>query len=174
MKKKEKIFELHNLIFIIIITTTIIIGYTLSRYESKIEGRGTTTIAVMADTVSTNIEVPLEGYPGSESIIAPITLANKENGKVCEVSQKYTIEIEKQDAENIPLNYSLYKDEYCTEIIETDENGKYTSEDFTFKPGIEESKTYYLKIDWPEDQKSELYAFEIEYFNIKVVSTQID
>lgn len=170
----EQYFKTHNLIFLCIVTAIIVISISFSRYESTIAGDNITKIAVMANTVSADLEMPISGYPGMNSIICPIVLTNKEQEKVCEVSQNYTIEIERQEIANIPLTFELYKDKYCTEIINCDENGIYAEEDFSFAAGIEETKTYYLRINWPKEQNDEYLAFEIEYFSINVIATQVD
>ena len=35
-------------------------------------------------------------------------------------------------------------------------------------------KPLYLKIIWPETKKNASYAFEIDYFALHIISTQID
>ena len=172
--KSEKNFKTHNLIFLCIITTIIIITMSFSKYESTVAGNNVTKVALMANSVSMDINLPISGHPGMDFIICPIVITNKEEDKVCEVSQKYTIEIETQEYLNIPLTFELYKDKYCTEIMGCDENGIYYYDDFFFKAGVEDQKTYYLKIDWPENANSEYLAFEIEYFSVNVVATQVD
>lgn len=174
MGKREHKIKTHNLMFLYIITTIIVTTMSFSKYVSTVSTDSIAKVAVMANSVSVDMQLPMSAYPGSDPIICPIIITNKEQENVCEVSQKFTIGIERKVAENIPLVWGLYKDEFCTEIIEKDENGNYISDDFTFNAGIEETKTYYLKINWSEDKKDEYLAFEIEYFSINVVSTQID
>ena len=96
------------------------------------------------------------------------------SGNICEVSQKFTIVIEREQNINIPLNFTLYKDENCTEIISTDENGNYSSEDFKLTAGIDETKTYYLKVRWPEKENNTELSWEIGYLKINVLVEQID
>ena len=172
--KSEKILKAHNLIFLCIITTIVIITMSFSKYESTVAGNNVTKVALMANSVSMDINLPISGYPGMEFVICPIVITNKIEDKICEVSQKYTIEIETQENLNIPLTFELYKDQYCTEIMGCDENGIYSEDEFFFNAGVEDEQIYYLKIDWPEDANSEYLAFEIEYFSVNVVATQVD
>ena len=44
-------------------------------------------------------------------------------------TKKYTINISQEDIINIPLEFNLYEDEYCTKRIEKDENGNYSSDE---------------------------------------------
>lgn len=164
----------HNLIFLYIVTAIIVITLSFSRFESTVAGESVARVAVMANAVTTDVELPISGHPGMNSIICPIVFTNKEQDKVCEVSQVYTLEIKRQEYSNLPLMYELYKDKYCTEIMSPDENGIYASEEFYFSAGQEETKTYYLKIDWPKEINDEYLAFEIDYFSINVVATQVD
>ena len=50
----------------------------------------------------------------------------------------------------------------------------FSADDFSFKAGVEETRNYYLKVRWPENEKNEALAFEIGYFSVKIVATQID
>lgn len=174
-KEERKLkFKIQNLIFIYIVTVVIITSFTLSRYETTAVGKNTTTVAVMANTVSTGIQLNLAGFPGSDSTVCPIIITNEDNNTICDVAQSFTVEISRQENANLPLVCNLYSDEYCTQPIQKDENGLYISDDFNFSPGIKQTKECYLKIDWPEEENDDLYAFEIEYIKIKVVATQID
>ena len=163
-----------NFIFIYLITATIVVSLTVSKYITKINAKNVVKVAVMANSTSINLDLADSGvYPGFETVYT-ISLSNVEDGKVCEVDQKFLINLEKDEFENIPLNYALYKNESCTEIIEPDENGKYSLEEFVFKGGVEEEKEYFLKINWPKEKNDAKYAFEVGYCIINVISTQIN
>lgn len=97
------------------------------------------------------------------------------NGNVCEVAQKFTIGIERETDENMPLVFNVYKDASCVESVEQDENGNYTSDDFKLNAGGEgETKTCYLKISWPADENNIELSYEMGYLKINVIVTQID
>lgn len=172
MREYRHKIKSHNLIFLYIITTIIITALAFSKYSSTVTGSNIAKIAVMANSISTDINIPMSSYPGGEPVICPIVITNKKDDKVCDVAQEFTFQI--KNGNNIALNFGLYKDEYCTEIMEHDENGFYHSDEFKFSAGIEENKTYYLKVTWPENEKDASLAFEIEYFTVNIVSTQID
>lgn len=177
MNQKYKISRkkfIMKILIICVITSILSIELTLAGYRSSADLMSAATVAVMASNTTIEIENKLEGYPGCEPIICPIVLTNVKNNKVCKVGQKYSIYVDRTEIQNIPLEFSLYKDEYCTEILAPDENGIYTDETFIFEAGVEASVTYYLKIEWPEDKNHSDLAFEIEYFKINVDVEQID
>lgn len=74
----------------------------------------------------------------------------------------------------MPLNINLYKDKECTKIIYRDENNNYFDDDFKFSPTKSETKTYYLKIEWPENSNDAANAFEIDYLSLYFRVTQVD
>ncbi len=156
------------------LTTIISIELTLASYKSETSLQAATNIAVMASNATIEIENNLEGYPGCTPIICPIILTNKKDDKICQVTQKFSISIDKNNIQNIPIVFSLYKDENCTEILAPNENGVYSNDEFVFDAGIEQTKTYYLKIEWPENETNADLAFEIEYFKLNIIMEQID
>ncbi len=162
-------------IFIYIITAIMVLALTVSKYVSSKSTEKVAKIAVMANSSSVNIDLSDGVYPGFERVHT-IAVSNVEENKVCEVKQKFVIDIEKDEFENIPLKYEIYTDQACTAAckIEPDEEGYYVSDDFIFNAGVEEEKKIYLKIKWPEEQNDEKYAFEIGYCTINVTATQID
>lgn len=173
MRRRERRVKVHNLLFLYVATTIIVTVVSFSKYVTTVSTDNIAKIAVMANSVSFDLDISKDAYPGYEAVY-PIVLVNSEDGKICEVSQKYSMQIQREEIENIPLEFDLYKDEYCTEIIDKDENGYYTSDDFILNGTQEETDTYYLKITWPKEYNDEYYAFEIGYFSIDIVSTQID
>ena len=174
-KKSVSKFSVKPTIFLIVYLLTAIIAITLtiSKYVSTKASENVARVAVMANASSVNIDLSDGVYPGFESVHT-IELSNIEDDEVCDVAQKFIINIENDEFENIPLDYEIYKDENCTEQIEKDEDGNFSSDDFIFNAGVEEEKKYFLKIKWPEDKNDEKYAFEIGYCTINIAATQID
>lgn len=173
LKLKPK-FKLHNFMFIYVITTIVVTALSSARYTKTFSSDSFTKVAVMANTVFTTLQTPISGYPGCDPIICPIVITNAIEDNVCEVAQEFVIEIIRYTDINIPLQFDLYKDELCTEVITKDENSMYADEEFKFKAGEKDTKTYYLKIEWPEDKNEEYLAHEIEAVSINVISSQID
>jgi len=173
-KSKRKVKPI-IIIFIYILTAIVVIGLTVSSYVTSRNATKVAKVAVMANSASVNIDLSEGIYPGFESVHT-IALSNVEDNKVCDVNQKFSIYIEKDEFENIPLNYEIYKDQACSaeNKIEPDADGNYSSEDFVFQGGVEEEKNYYLKIKWPENKNDEKYAFEVGYCKINIAATQID
>lgn len=174
MKKRLKNLSLSKLTFILIITTIIVTELTLSQYSTTLSRQEEAVIAIMGSDVSLNIVTPQDIYPGSAPAVIPIILTNKENNKVCDVSQEFSLSLERSELENIPFEYALYEDSNCTKVLETNQAGEYVNSDFSFKAGIEDSITYYLKLTWPEEYNQENYAFEIDYIKVKVKTSQLD
>lgn len=173
-KRKEKRNSLYTFLFACFITTFIVVGWSLSKYQSTMTMKQTTKVAVMANDVQFVIEDMIQGYPGCPDIVYPIILTNKQENNICEISQTFTIDIQKQETENLPLQIGLYEDEACTKKLEENADGLYTAEDFRFQAATEETKTYYVKINWPIDKNSAYYAFEMDYFKMHIQITQVD
>lgn len=177
MNLKHKISRKKTIIKILIIcfiTTIISVELTLAGYKTSTNLMAATTVALMANNTTIEIENNLEGYPGCDPIVCPIVLTNVKDNKVCRVGQKYFISVDRTNLQNIPLEFSLYEDENCTQILAPDENGIYSDESFVFEAGVETTITYYLKIEWPEDKNNSDFAFEVEYFKLNVDIEQID
>ncbi len=174
MISKIKKIATGKLIFLFLITAIIVVGFSLSKYETKLEIMGTSKIAIMANDVYVDIENTLQGYPGCNPYVYEIIITNKENEKICEVAQKYVIKIEKEESQNLPLEVELYKDVACTQRITKNGAGYYNDVDFVFDANIEQTNKVYLKVNWPSDNKNPANAFEIDYFRILVNSDQIN
>lgn len=170
---KERKIKLHNLIFIYVITTIIVTVFSFSKYVTTVSAENKATLAAMATNMSVNIALTQEAYPGF-SMVFPVEISNKENDTICEVSQEYVLRIDRADMENLPLEFSLYNDEFCTSEIEEIQKDTFLSESFKFTAGVEDTQTYYLKVYWPENEKNELLAFEIGYFSVEIIATQVD
>lgn len=171
MKKEIK---LPKLLFFFFMTTVIVTELTLSKYSSTATSSDTVTVALFANDVTTTITAAQNIYPGSDPVIVPITVTNKENNKVCEVSQSYVIDVMTNENPNIPLEYTICKDSACTTPVAQNGEGYYTDNTFKFNANVEGSKTYYLKVYWPEEYNDSSYAFEIDYVNLKFIITQVD
>ena len=128
----------------------------------------------MAGDAYVGLEKDIMLYPGCEPKVYEVIITNKEDNKVCEVTQKYQLKIERGDSSNLPIEISLYKDSNCTQQLTPNGNGYYTSDEYVFQAGVEESKTKKEKISWQNSSQNPSYAFEIDYFRIHIISEQID
>lgn len=170
--KKE--IALPNLLFFFFITTIIVTELTLAKYSSVATSVDAVTVALLANDVTTTVTATQNIYPGSDPLIIPITVTNKENDKVCQVSETFVIDLITNENPNIPLEYTLCKNSTCTSMISKNSDGYYTDSTFNFQASTEESKTYYLKVYWPQEYNDSSYAFEIDYVNLKFIITQKD
>ena len=172
--KRIKKLSVGKLIFFFVITAIVVVNFSVAKYKSAVTNIDTVTVALMAQDAYVEFENEIYGHPGDAPKVYAIRLSNKENEKICEVTQKYKMKIEREETQNLPIEIALYKDASCTQILSTDVNGYYEEEDYIFDAGVEQSKTVYLKIIWPEARKNASYAFEIDYFNLHIISTQVD
>lgn len=165
---------LDKLLLFVIIATIIMVNFSLAKFKKTAAIDSETKIAIMANDITVDIDTKIEGYPGCKPIICAIELTNADDTKVCEVSQKFTVSILNNSTSNIPIKYSLYRDINCTENLIPNEEGIYENEDFKFEANKKESKKYYLKIIWPEEENNPFYAFEMDYLNLKINIEQLD
>ena len=157
---------------IIYMLSLAMMGSVMARFTSSLNGEDSARVAIMANDVTTSLNVALKGYPGS-SVTYPLVLTNADNDKVCEVSQGFTVKLLTDDSVDIPLVYELYLDEGLTEKISPNGDGVYSSSDFKFKANVYSEKVVYIKISWPESVNDISFADEIEYFKLNVVIDQI-
>ena len=174
MKIKGKKINRVLLLFLLIITVIIVISFSISKYESRIQISGTARVALMASDTYVDLENDIMLYPGCEPKVYEVVITNKQDDKICEVTQKYQLKIERGETANLPIDITLYKDANCTQQLTPNGNGYYTSDEYVFQAGVEQSKTFYAKVSWQNSSKNPSYAFEIDYFRIHIISEQID
>lgn len=156
-------------ILILLMSTNIV---TFARYVSGIYGQSTARVALFGS--NTSVEVTgIKGKPGDVNII-PIQITNEKDGNVSEVNQSFSIYISHDYGTNLPLEFTLYKDMQCTQLVYCDENNNYVDDEFVFKANQKQTKKYYLKVEWPEKSKDMSYAFEIDYLSINFRVIQVD
>ena len=176
VNKRRKKLSLKDLLMIVIVSTLFVGTLTFSKFSTTLTtNRSNTRVAVMSNDVSFSIEDTIKGYPGFSAEPYRIVLTNKENGKVCEVAQRFNIEMKIEGEENLPLEIGLYKDIACqNKLVDDDNDSVFESDDFRFLANQEGTKTYYLKINWPENKNSSNYFLELSYLKINFVITQVD
>ena len=169
MDKIKRRVLLSLIIFSLFLSISIV-GNAFAKYKTKLEGEGIATVALLAN--ETEIAIPiLYGEPGTTTVV-PFKITNTEDNKPCEVTLKYNFVINRSN--NIPFDYKVCLDEDCNNEISSIAQGIYDDESFKLNPGIEDEKTYYLKINWPEVNNNANYAFEVDYIMVKVNSEQVD
>lgn len=166
--------SISKLIILLIVTSMIVMIFSLSRYKATVATQDVTKVAIMGNNVNFNIENSISGYPGCTDMLYPIQITNEDENQICEVTQKFNMKLTGLEEANIPLEINLYRDSACTNKMNANENGIYESNDFKFSAGVKNTITVYLKIRWPANKNSDYYALEIDYFKINVELTQID
>lgn len=177
MKKyRNRVGTLAAVLLSLSLVTTSMVSGLMARHVSQSSGGDTARVAVMAS----NVEIPLGNvvmiHPGETNIV-PIKLTNKDGNVICEVDQRYIMTVEpiSESINNLPLEYSLYKDEGCKDEAEITVDGSTLSgAEGTFEASVEQTASYWLKVTWPKDQNNAYLAFEIDALKVKVRAEQID
>lgn len=82
MRKVKYKLKTHNLIFVYLVTTIIITTLSLSKYVTTISSNSMAKVALMAESVSADIDLSEGFYPGSETI-CPIVITNTDEERKC-------------------------------------------------------------------------------------------
>lgn len=162
-----------SVILVYLLVATLGMGsVTFSSYVSTAEGQSTARVAIMAANATVPVTAPISGAPGERSDPIAVTVTNKENNKVCEVTQRYTIEAEiwkpQDQTTNIPeLVCEFYSDQNCQNKLTAAPTG-------IMNAGEPTSVTYYVAVRWPGPTAAADLAFEIDALQITVIAEQVD
>lgn len=159
-----------SLIIFSLILSISIVGNAFAKYKTEIRAESVASVALLA--TDTEISLPVIYSNPGETKIIPFKITNTEDEKPCEVTLKYNFVVSRSN--NIPFDYKICKDEHCNMELTPVMQGIYDDESFKLQAGVKDEKTYYLKVSWPEVSNSAYYAFEVDYFTIKVNSEQVD
>jgi hypothetical protein len=176
IKKQFKKMSPRILVIMILVTSIIVASFSISRYETILDGDDISTVALVTLNKSQDIEISLDGndfFPGS-TYIYEFGITNNDNGKILETKMNYTITI--NDLGNIPLEYTL-------ENVSVSGNGV-AIEDKTLTKGLatsagimpltSDTHTYKLYIHWNEENNDENYSKLLENIKISIDAEQID
>ena len=149
----------------LIIVTLIFSGVSFSKFSTTVSSNAETRVAIMAEDVVCTLKDQIFLAPGeTEEFI--ITLTNKEGGSVCEVSQKYSMDIRNLSG-NLDLNHEYFLIDGLQEI-------KVDNADGIFEASKEKTVTYKIKITWPNVPQPESHAFEVDALQLVINTEQID
>ena len=131
-----------------------------ARYRTQFKNSNSINIAIMASDVVYDCSLEeLSAYPGFE-LIVPIELVNRKNGKVSQVRQSFSVEVE--TLSNLPLTIKLL-----------DNNGNEVSPSGIFEANIYQNYSFNLYISWDESENDYILSDELEIVRIVVHSSQI-
>lgn len=142
-------------------------GGLYARYSTSGTGGDSARVAILQSGETVTM-VTAQGHPGEViNKVSAIEVANftgtGADQQVSEVALTCTLKAENVTG-NIPLKLEFFQDEACTKAVEA----------FVFKPGVPETKNYYLKITWPAGESSGDYAFEIDAIRVTASAEQVD
>jgi len=172
MKEKEnrKTFfrglPVHLYLCYLLLAVVLMSSVTLSKYVSEGNGGSAARVAMLVEG-ETSINFTVDGagsYPGGTWMI-PVTLSNHKDGKVCEVAMGYEAVVTNV-TQNLPLEFTLYNDAAGSDEAE---------EGYWIMPaGSPQEKTFYLGVEWPEDENDARLAYEIDILEATIRAEQID
>lgn len=166
--KKSK--STKNIVVLTMLTTIIVMCFSLSKYESSVAGTTEATIALLANSVKTNL-TNITGRPG-DIFEYKITITNYEEENICEVSEEFNISL--SVTTNLPLSIRIYKDENFKEELTANSEGYYEDDSFRFVAGEESEITIYIRIEWEETESDYLYSQELDSITLYTNITQLD
>ena len=167
ISKKANAMHLPLGIYLIylLVATLLFTGVSFSKFATTSSGEDSARVAVMAIDTTHVIAQELPIAPGETNDFT-ITLTNKENDRVCEVTQNYSMTVENL-TNNMALSYEYYLVENGTETKKDAVTG-------TFGAGIEEAVTYKIKITWNGAPQPAASAFEVDGLEIVIKAEQVD
>jgi len=149
----------------LLVATLMFTGVSFSRFATTSSDEDSARVAVMAMDTSYVIRNELAIAPG-ETVDFTVTLTNKEDERICEVTQNYSMYVE-----NLTNNMSLSFDYY---LVEGTGETKLNSVTGTFNAGVEESVTYKIRITWSGVPQPAASSFEVDGLRIVIKTEQVN
>ncbi|MBR3134344.1 MAG: hypothetical protein IKG56_02670 [Clostridia bacterium] len=184
-RRREKARALYKKIAFFIISILLIITtirFTLSRYRSRGHSDANVDLAFyLFKEESISQELKLESIlPRELPYVYDLYVANHDDTDRTETSIQYTIQI--MTTTNLPLNFSVYKDDNTEEDLvtgietRTDTDGTYYKfidvQGGSFGFRNDEEATYKLHVTFPKIYNQSEYEGIVEYVKITIKSNQ--
>lgn len=164
-KKNKMRLPLSAYLTYLLVATFLFTGVSFSKFATTSSGEDSARVAIMAMDTSYVIAEELPIAPG-ETVVFTVTLTNKEDNQICEVTQKYSMYVENLTS-NMSLSYEYF-------LIDGTNETKQDPVAGTFYAGVEGSATYKIKITWTGVPQPAGSAFEVDALKIVVKAEQVD
>lgn len=164
-KKNKMHLPLSAYLTYLLVATLLFTGVSFSKFATTSSGEDSARVAVMAMDTSYVIAEELPIAPG-ETVEFTVTLTNKEEDRICEVTQNYFMTVENL-TNNMALSYDYFLMDGANEKVQDSVSG-------TFHAGVEESATYKIKITWTGAPQPASSAFEVDGLKIVIKTEQVD
>ena len=164
-KKNKMRLPLSAYLTYMLVATLLFTGVSFSKFATTTVSEDNARVAIMAADIDYAIDQELRIAPGETQEIT-VTLTNKEGGRVCEVTQDYTLTVENL-TNNMALTYEYF-------LVDDETETKKDSATGTFYAGEENSVTYKIKISWGTAPQPANMAFEVDALKIVVKTEQVD
>lgn len=164
-KKNKMHLPLSAYLTYLLVATLLFTGVSFSKFATTSSGEDSARVAVMAMDTSYVIAEELPIAPG-ETVEFTVTLTNKEEDRICEVTQNYFMTVENL-TNNMALSYDYFLMDGANEKVQDFVSG-------TFHAGVEESATYKIKITWTGAPQPASSAFEVDGLKIVIKTEQVD
>lgn len=164
-KKNKMRLPLSAYLTYLLVATLLFTGVSFSKFATTSSGEDSARVAVMAMDTSYVIAEELPIAPG-ETVEFTVTLTNKEEDRICEVTQNYFMTVENL-TNNMALSYDYFLMDGANAKVQDSVSG-------TFHAGVEESATYKIKITWTGTPQPASSAFEVDGLKIVIKTEQVD
>lgn len=166
------------------IMSLVVTGVSFSRFSSLINNTGAensndpssnpTTPDIEFSTWAIDYEAATFYFenmaPGDTETIS-ICVKNKNSaGQISGYNQNVTLEL--KTTRNLPLNYTLKKEDGTPVVFNHPDNYRYISENQSFTANTEETKAYILTVSWPGGSNNQRFRNEIDYIELKLNAMQ--
>lgn len=165
-KKNKMRLPLSVYLTYLLAATLLFTGISFSKFAATASGESSARVAVMA--MNTEVEPANVLIAPGETAEITVILTNKEDDKVCEVAQVYSMSVETL-TQNMNLSCVYSKDDGTAETLAESDTAT-----GTFDAGVEQSVTYKVKITWNGGAQPASSAFEVDGLKISVKAEQID
>lgn len=165
-----------------VLLTSHAVSGAMARYTTAGSSSDEARVALFGHSESINISTtyPTSWVKGANSTFK-LTVTNKSvSGQVSEVAQSYDIEL--VTAGNLPITYELIKKDGIGKPLDTsigsfkasnEKSHVFTDSSMTFKPGVEESHVYEVKVNWYDDDSAK-WSNIPDFLQVNINVKQID
>lgn len=156
------------------------VGLASSKFVSEASAADGATVAQFSPSFNVeNIDVSGIQKPGDQTDNIRFTVQNYTDDKTSEVTIKYKIVV--KTTGNLPLKFSILNSEGTSVIAVWNCNGtigeqmyEYANDTFVFSPGVNETHSYTLKVEWPREKNGAQFAGLTDAVYLSVVWEQVD
>ncbi len=172
-----KLMSPQLMVVLVIITTSIVLIFSLSKYKSTVASENSAKVAAFVLELQSDsiLDIPIEPIaPNSKQEIL-FEVSNQKDQKQSEITMQYTVEI--SSMANLPLSFKLYRYNESTKQYEQVKLTANTTDQIKYGFSEQVNHKYKLEINWntnAENYNSYEYSKTIDKIKIAVNAIQVD